>query len=196
MNAFSLLIITVVLLSAIHMLAPDHWLPVILISRREKYTRRRRLGLSLMLSSVHAATSIVFAVGIVFLSLLFLHQFSVYLKDAGIVLMFAVGVYFILNGVTEKPDEASFVKYSFILGVSASPDLSLLPLLIEAQAYPFSYSELMIAVFAFVSTIVLLISVIVADFGIGRSLQKLDPRYMDYVMGAILIGIGSFLFFF
>ncbi|OWP56874.1 MAG: hypothetical protein B2I17_03705 [Thermoplasmatales archaeon B_DKE] len=195
MNAFLILLITVAVLSAIHMMAPDHWLPVVLISRRENYTRRRRLNLSLMLSSVHAVTSTVLAVGIVFLSLLFLHQFSTYLKDAGIVLMFAVGVYFFFNGVTEKSDEASFVKYSFILGVSASPDLSLLPLLIEAQIYPSSYSELMILVFAFVSIVSLMIVVTVADFGIGKSLQKLEPRYMDYVMGAILIGIGIFLFF-
>ncbi|QRF75881.1 hypothetical protein Thermo_01389 [Thermoplasmatales archaeon] len=195
MDAFLILLITVAVLSAIHMMAPDHWLPVVLISRRENYTRRKRLNLSLMLSSVHAVTSIVLAVGIVFLSLLFLHQFSTYLKDAGIVLMFAVGVYFFFNGVTEKSDEASFVKFSFILGVSASPDLSLLPLLIEAQAYPSSYSELMILVFAFVSIVSLMIAVTVADFGIGKSLQKLEPRYMDYVMGAILIGIGIFLFF-
>lgn len=195
MDAFLILLITVAVLSAIHMMAPDHWLPVVLISRRENYTRRKRLNLSLMLSSVHAVTSIVLAVGIVFLSLLFLHQFSTYLKDAGIVLMFAVGVYFFFNGVTEKSDEASFVKYSFILGVSASPDLSLLPLLIEAQVYPSSYSELMILVFALVSIVSLMIAVTVADFGIGKSLQKLEPRYMDYVMGAILIGIGIFLFF-
>lgn len=166
-----------------------------MISKNDNYPRRKIMGLSVMLSSIHAGTSILLAAGIAFLSLFFLRQFSSYLNYAAAAMMMIIGAYFIINGFSETLDETSFVKYSFILGVSASPDLSLLPILLASGAYPLEYSEIIMLVFALISIISLVLIVIAADIGIGNSLKKIEPKYMDYLMGLILIGIGVFLIF-
>jgi hypothetical protein len=53
------LIIGSVILSLLHALIPNHWLPIVAIARKEKWARSETLGVTLLAGLAHAASTII-----------------------------------------------------------------------------------------------------------------------------------------
>ena len=187
---FYLLLVSLVLLAALHMIAPDHWIPISTISSIRKFSNLKKIVISILLGVLHASTSVALAVGLVITK-----SYLSYMYDAGEVLLVIVGLYFILNGLIErkKSQKVEALSTNSALTVSIFPDVALVPILISAT--PLGFSEISILIIAFVSVSALSLSVIVlvASIGITSALEKLEPRVIDYVMGIVLFITAAIL---
>ena len=190
MQLFYLLLVSLVLLAALHMIAPDHWIPISTISSIRKFSNLKRIVISILLGVLHASTSVALAVGLVITK-----SYLSYMYDAGEVLLVIVGLYFILNGLIErkKSQKVEALSTNSALTVSIFPDVALVPILISAT--PLGFSEISILIIAFVSVSALSLSVIVlvASIGITSAVEKLEPRVIDYVMGIVLFITAAML---
>jgi len=197
MQLFYLLLVSLVLLAALHMIAPDHWIPISTISSIRKFSNLKKIVISILLGVLHASTSVAVAAVALAIGLVITKSYLSYMYDAGEVLLVIVGLYFILNGLIErkKSQKVEALSTNSALTVSIFPDVALVPILISAT--PLGFSEISILIIAFVSVSALSLSVIVlvASIGITSAVEKLEPRVIDYVMGIVLFITAAILRF-
>ncbi|HKY33437.1 MAG TPA: hypothetical protein VJV23_12965 [Candidatus Polarisedimenticolia bacterium] len=66
-QAGAALVLTTIVTAVVHTLIPDHWLPFVLVSRAEGWTRRRTLTMTAASATLHVALSIALGLAIVVL---------------------------------------------------------------------------------------------------------------------------------
>lgn len=193
MGSFIVLLVVSILVSAFHMLAPDHWVPLTVISSTRKYSRTRTYTMGAALGFTHAATSIIVAVSIYYAGLVLIHNYVNDLIIFGQVFLVIIGIYFIINGYRETPFSESGITDTSVISLSAFPDLSLMPIIISAASLQTIQISAILIVFAVSSTISLTAMAMLADKSLGRILSKVPPKYVDYLIGAVLIATALFL---
>ncbi len=188
MSLFIIILGTVIVLGGLHMIAPDHWVPLMIVSRKMNYSQRRTNISAAALGSLHAITSealagIALVVG-AFLVKSFLH----YLELASIILLVIVGVYFVVNGYTEENPEAGYNSSSLksILAISAFPDFALVPVMLAAASLSIPSISIVLISFVLVSALSLSLMVFTAEKGVSKALERIPPRFIDYIMGLVL----------
>lgn len=187
MELFYLLLAVAISVSSIHMAAPDHWLPLTLISSAKSYSTRRKYITAALLGFTHAGTSIIVATAVFYAGDVLVHNYIGYLLLAGQILLVTIGLYFIINGYVEKPSRDTSLSETSAISVSAFPDLALLPIVISAASLNSVQIGSILLVFALTSSIALTGMVFAAERGLGRVISKVPPRYMDYLIGVVLI---------
>ncbi len=60
-----------VVVASLHMIAPDHWLPLTALSLKRKYGKGRVLEISAVLGILHGSTSVILSLVALFLGLSF-----------------------------------------------------------------------------------------------------------------------------
>ncbi|MCL5954786.1 MAG: hypothetical protein M1507_01545 [Candidatus Thermoplasmatota archaeon] len=194
MSVYVLLLLVALSVSSLHMIAPDHWLPLTVISSAKAYSSTKKYGVAAGLGFAHAATSIVVAMAIFYAGLVLIHSYVSYLLLAGEVLLVIIGLYFIINGYRESHEETSFSETSAI-SVSAFPDLALLPIVISAATLSNLQIGTILLVFFLASGVALTAMVFIAGKGLGKAISKVPPKYMDYLIGGVLIATAVFIRF-
>lgn len=178
------------------MIAPDHWVPLTVISGKLNYARKKTLNSAAILGALHAITSEAVGGIALIVGILLVRRYLTYLEIASIVLLVAVGIYFIVNGYTEKDQDTGYAATSLksILAISAFPDFALIPIMLASSALPVIRIGIILLVFIVVSAISLTIMVYLSTKGVARAIAKLPPRYIDYLMGAILFATGMIVY--
>ena len=197
MELFFFLLGTAIVLGGLHMIAPDHWVPLAVVSGKLNYTRRRTYVTAATLGALHALTSEAVAGIVLVIGIILVHRYLEYVDIASIILLFAVGVYFIVNGVMEMDlqDDLSSAPVKSILAISAFPDLALIPIILAGSALPLLEVGLILAVFIIVSSISLTVMSYVSTRGLAGAMENIPPRYIDYVMGLILFATAIIIIF-
>ncbi len=195
MSLFVILLGGTVLLAALHMLAPDHWLPLMAVSSARKFSARKKYTISSLLGFLHAMTSMVVALAALTTGILLIGHYLTYLYDGGIVLLIVVGIYFILNGYFESSnrEEKENVSIWTALGISVFPDLALLPIMITGVQLNVVQLGSILIMFTIVSGVTLPVVVLAASGGFSKVIERIPSRYVDFVMGAILILTAAIL---
>lgn len=197
MSLFIVIMGSVLILGGLHMLAPDHWVPLMVVARKLNYTSRKTVASALAMGSLHAITSETVAGIALIVGIFLVGNFLHYLDIASIILLVAVGIYFILNGYTEKNPENGYSTSSIrsILGISAFPDLALVPIMLASSPLPATSVLIVLVAFILVSSFSLAVMVYGAVKGFSRAMETVPPRYIDYVMGAVLFVTAAILAF-
>lgn len=179
---------TVVILGSLHMIAPDHWVPLMVVSRKLKYSDTKTYSNAAGLGALHAITSEAVAGVALFIGIYLVKSFLRYLEIASIVLLVIVGVYFLLNGYAEPDQEDGYSASSIrsIIGISAFPDFALIPIMLAVAPLSLISVFTILIVFVLVSGFSLFVMIYGALKGFSIALEKLPPRYIDYVMGMVL----------
>ncbi len=194
MSPYILLLLVALSVSSLHMIAPDHWLPLTVISTAKSYSPTKKYGVAAALGFTHAGTSIVVAVAIFYAGLVLIHSYFSYLLLSGEVLLVIVGLYFIINGYRESGGETSISETS-ALSVSALPDLALLPIVISGATLSSMQIGTILLVFFLSSGIALTAMVFIAGKGLGKAISMVPPKYMDYLIGGVLIATAVLIRF-
>ncbi|MCL4350768.1 MAG: hypothetical protein M1535_04915 [Candidatus Thermoplasmatota archaeon] len=179
------------------MLAPDHWVPLMVVSKKLGYSTRKSLGSAAGLGALHALTSEALAGIALIVGLFLVKSFLNYLEFASIALLVIVGLYFIVNGYIETNDEEGYSSSSIrsIVSISAFPDFALIPIMLTSSTLPDLSILAVLAAFALISAISLLIMVYITMKGLSKTLEKVPPRYIDYIMGIILFITSAIIAF-
>lgn len=184
-----------VVIGAFHMLAPDHWLPIMALSSARNYGVSRRCSIGASIGAIHAVLSGLVAIFILFLGLTFLGGYLYYLFILSIALLLGVGIYFIINGYLEYSRNYGKVENS-VLAVSVFPDLAMIPLLLAGFPLGFSRIAWILAAFIVASSASLMGVVYLGTAGVGKKLSGMKTESMDYLIALALFLTAIFVYMF
>ncbi|MGD1055603.1 MAG: hypothetical protein ABR867_05945, partial [Nitrososphaerales archaeon] len=143
------LLLGALLVGALHMSAPDHWVTLCLLGKVAKWTRGKLLLVSLATGLGHVLLSIALGLAIVGVGVLFTKSLSAQITLGTGVLMLVGGLVYASRELLSKRTEdyrqeaqSEYLKagggtgrkvgYFAVLGAALSPDLSILPIFVLA----------------------------------------------------------------
>ena len=185
------------LIAIFHMIAPDHWLPLTVISEAKRFSSLKKYSFTAVIAFLHGAFSSAVALAFLYAGLVFLGRYVKDLTIFGLVLLVAAGTYFIINGYMEK--NSSRVAGNASLAVGTFPDLAIVPLLLSAPTLSAYQIALIITSFILAGIASLTAVVFSASFLTDFALKRLKPAYFDYAVGltllvtAVLVYLGTVL---
>jgi len=187
------------LLGALHAVAPDHWLPLALMARSGRWSAARTARVSLLAALGHVLASLALGVPLVYLwprraGLQFseerLMAALIGLSGAGLLLWQVAPRRRRLRGAARP--QRSLGALAVPLGVAASPNLAVAPLLAAAEhSGPFAGLAALLA-FAAATALAFVVLATLAAAG-GRRL-RLDwvEAHGELLAGLLLLGIGAY----
>lgn len=181
-----------ILVASLHMIAPDHWLPLTALSIKRGYGNRRILLISAVLGFLHGSTSVILSLAALFIGVAIFGLNA--LKEISIVILIAVAIYMLIQTVRERRGSESVENTSLL--VSILPDPVLLPIIIAS--YPLGNIVLGAIGISFIlaSTLALLVVTEGVLIGMARSLSRLKPVTVDYVVIIALVLTAFYIYFF
>lgn len=198
------LMISSALLSILHALLPNHWLPVIAIAEREKWTMRETLQTTFLASLAHAGSTILIGVIIAAFAFQLAKYVAAFSSVVTPVILISMGLLFIwqhyhhkhfhITSAAAKSTSKSALILWFVIAMFFSPCL-------EIEAFYLAAGVIGWHVVVLISVIYLVISVVGMVFWVSwayRGLKKLNWHTLEHsagiIAGAILILTGlSFL---
>lgn len=195
------------LLSIVHASIPNHWLPLIAISKSENWSRRDTITATAIAGFSHTASTILIGMLVGLLGFKLSENFEPVIRIIAPVILIALGSIYIFMGkkhshshfqdserITDKSSRIAIIA-SLSIGMFFSP-------CIEIEAYYFSagligWSGILIisAVYLIVTMIGMLILV---DLGL-KGINKLNWHFLEHnerrVTGTVLILMGFLAFF-
>jgi hypothetical protein len=187
----SVLLVVVIALSALHMVAPDHWVPLTVTSHRSRHTRSRTVLLASGIGLGHGVSSAILSLAIAAVGSLF---FPAYYVDLfSVALLVVIAIYIVVNARMEAKEGTEVGSVSLL--VSVIPDPALVPFILVAERFGPGYTYLLLFAFvaAAVASLVLVISL--ATMGLARALARVSPQYVDYLVALALVLVAAFIYF-
>ncbi|MCL4480512.1 MAG: hypothetical protein M1113_03385 [Candidatus Thermoplasmatota archaeon] len=185
------LVFITLILAILHMLAPDHWIPLSILSAKRKYSNGRTAYYGFAIGTVHGILSSALALVIAFLGISFLGYGKI--KIASIVLLAAVCVYILLNAFKERKAERNVENTSLL--VSIIPDPAFLPIILSSAIFGYFFISFISVLFVVAGGLSLLVVTLLAHKGMLKSLEKVRPDNVDYVVVAVLLLTALFIYF-
>jgi len=204
------LILGAVLVGAIHMSAPDHWVTLSLLGKVAEWSRSRLLLMSLMAALGHVLLSVALGLAIVEVGILFTASLSGQIAFWTGVLMLVVGLAYgarelLSNRIEDyqKEAEREYLKaggragrnvgYFAVLGALLSPDLSILPIFVLAVPVGISLAIDTAVAFGAAAILALLVFVLLGSWGLDRIFEKVPPKYNDALVGFVVAAVGAYI---
>ena len=188
----SVFIAIAVLVASLHMIAPDHWLPLTALSIKRGYGKRRVLLISAVLGFLHGSTSVILSLAALLIGVVIFGLNE--LKEISIVILVAVAIYMLIQTVRERKGSEGVENTSLL--VSILPDPVLLPIIIAS--YPLGNIELGAIGASFILSSALALPVVTGGvlIGAGSGLSRLKPATVDYVVIIALVLTAFYIYFF
>lgn len=192
------LLINTILLALVQALIPNHWLPLIALSRSEKWEKSKLEVVTSISASSHVLGTLLLGIPFGLAGTKLGHEYENYIHLAAPVLLVIFGIaYFIWNRIEERdvePNNEGWLKNRwiiiFVLMMLVSPCLEVHDLFIAAAKYGFDTVLLFALVYAFVSIGGIMLLVV---FG-SALLKFLHASYLDNnrkkVTAFVLIVVG------
>ena len=191
MNIELYLILITLTLATLHMIAPDHWIPISIISAKRKYLSAQTDAYSFSIGFAHGLLSALLALGIAYLGVRLIGYNQV--RIGSVILLAAVCIYIFANVLKEKKNSESVENTSLI--VSFIPDPAFLPIVLASVIYGGIFVGTLSLLFIFAGGISLMIVTSFARKGMLKALEKVDPVNIDYVVILVLAITAIFIYF-
>jgi hypothetical protein len=184
-----------ILIALLHMIAPDHWTPILSYSLHKKFKNSETGALSFSLGLIHGIFSSVLSFGIAIFGLYFFPQFDIKIFAAALLIF--VATYIILNARHEeksKDVKSNGIEKSMLL-VSIIPDPAIVPIILIAVVYGMHFVYLTLSLFIITSALALLLITLVLSKFLTKKLSTLTPKKIDYLVAIILLLTTVFVLF-
>jgi hypothetical protein len=178
------------LLSAIHALIPNHWIPLVAIGRAEGWSRSETLAFTGITGLAHVTSTILIGVVVGLLG----HELST--RYAAVASVVAPAV---LIGLATPERESKVSRFSLVASLSAAMFFS--PC-IEIEAYYFTAGALGLPGIVTVSLVYLVVTVagmvVLVDLGL-KGAARIQSHFLEHhekaVTGLLLIALGALAYF-
>lgn len=210
------IIIGSLILSITHALIPNHWFPLVAISKTEKWNRKDTLLITAISGFAHITSTIIIGIIVGFVGYHLSNQIEIITSIIAPAVLFLIGVFYIILNIIksshhhhhhidleQSDEEGKTRKSKFAIVVSLITMMFFSPC-IEIEAYYFTVGSLGWVGITILSFIYLVITVsfmiFLVDFG-RRSLDKLSERldflakYERTITGIVLILLAIFTYF-
>jgi cadmium resistance protein CadD (predicted permease) len=192
-------------ISAIHAVVPNHWIPLVAVSKAEKWSRNETLWVTAITGSAHTLSTILVgvAVGLLGYRLSSTHEYVTRLVAPSILVI--LGLVYLIIGLKSSHHHIDPIavsstskKSKFVIITSLGIGMFLSPC-IEIEVYYFTAGTLGWLGLAVVSVVYLIVTVLgmilLVDFG-RKGAEKLEWHFLEEhekkIMGVVLIGLGVF----
>ncbi len=178
--------------AALHMISPDHWLPLTALSNKRGYGQTRVLKISALLGFLHGFTTVIISLFALFIGVSIFRLTG--LKEVSIIVLIGVVLYILFNTLRERKGSKNVENTSLL--VSILPDPVLLPIIIAS--YPLGKTEIAVISVIFITVSILAFTVVIKIVmaGIAKSLSKLKPTTLDEVVVVALVLTAVYIYFF
>ncbi|MEM0138205.1 MAG: hypothetical protein QW100_00555 [Thermoplasmatales archaeon] len=191
-SSFPLISSAAILVAVLHMIAPDHWLPITVISEAKGFSKVKKYGITASIGLLHGVLSSSIALALLYVGLVFLSKFIEYLTLAGILLLIVVGAYFFISGFLERGSNTIIGSTS--ISVSILPDFAIIPILLSASALNAYQIGVIVTLFILVGVASLISVVAAASYVTDLALKKVSPAYFDYAIGFTLLLTALYIY--
>ena len=197
-----------IVLSIIHALIPNHWLPLIAIGKTERWTQRETLSATLITALAHIASTIIIGIVVGFIGYKLSGAFELISSIIAPLVLVILGlVYLITDLLHAHHHEHSHLsvnknaKSRFAILASLSLAMFLSPC-IELEAYYFQAGTLgwtgilvVSVVYALVTPSLMVLLVYLGTKGLDRFNWHFLEHHMRKITGIILIVLGLLAYF-
>lgn len=198
------------ILSVIHALIPNHWIPLIAISKTEKWTNKETLFATFITGFSHTASTIIIGIIVGFVGIKLSESYHYITKVAAPVILILIGIiYFLIDLKSAHHHHHSAVdkqisknkKSKLAIIVSLSIAMFLTPCF-EIEAYYFQAGTIGWLGILIVSVVYLLITLIImfALVSLGlKGVNKINSHFLEHhekrITGIVLILLGLLAYF-
>jgi nickel/cobalt exporter len=197
-----------VVLSIIHAMIPNHWLPLIAIGKTEQWTLRETLSATLITALAHIASTIMIGIAVGFIGYKLSNAFGLISSIIAPLVLIILGLGYIMVDLRQAHrHEHSHLKVNkknksrFAILASLSLAMFLSPC-IELEAYYFQAGTLgwigiliVSAVYALVTPALMVILVYLGIKGLSKFNWHFLEQHMRKITGIILIALGLLAYF-
>ncbi len=184
----------------VHMVAPDHWVPLTIYCHTKNFSLQRSASIAAAGGVAHVLGSLVAAAVAIVAGFALLGNLSNYTS-------YVIGASFILIALwmaraglrTRSADDATKARGArstgwLVFGAASSPELTVLPVYLASTSYGFSGVAVSILVFAAGSVASIVVLTVAGVHGLGLFLRKPGrDRQVNLGIAAVLTAVGIFV---
>jgi len=185
------IIISTIIISALHALIPNHSLPIVAVGKRFSWSLVKLLFVTLLAASAHIISTLIIGVLIIFIGIGVEDQLEKYLHWITPAILIGLGIYFIYQHHThhhfhlspEKEKNASSRKMMFwiLAAMFFSPCLEIEALFFAASGYGWTFLGLIAVIYASLSILGMLFWVAI----LSKGFDKFDAHKIEHNIGII-----------
>ncbi|RCK72205.1 MAG: hypothetical protein IGBAC_0551 [Ignavibacteriae bacterium] len=207
MDSFSTLIVSTITIGIVHALAPDHWLPFVMIGKAQKWTKPRLTFVTFVAGIGHVGSSIILGtLGILAgITSIKLQGIEATRAEIGVYLLIGFGVAYALWGLKHAKHHHSHIPdlsqkkvvtvwtlfAVFVLG----PCEPLIPLMFLATAYGWGGILTVSLIFSIITLVMMILQSLLGYAGIQLIKHDFAERYSHALAGGVIALTGLFLYF-
>ncbi|MDP4239083.1 MAG: hypothetical protein Q8904_06375 [Bacteroidota bacterium] len=198
------------LLGLIHPLFPNHWIPLIAISKTEKWTNRETIGATLITGFSHTLSTIMVGIIVGFVGIKLSESYSYITKIAAPLILLLIGIIYLLldfrssqhhhhfdiddDALKNKKSKAAII-FTLCIGLFFSP-------CIEIEAYYFQAATrgwigiLIVSLVYLIMTLSIMVSLVYLGL---KGVNKFNLHFLDHheksITGIVLIVLGLLAYY-
>jgi hypothetical protein len=193
------LIIGTVLLSIVHAAIPNHWLPVVALSRSEKWQQRETLSYVFILSLAHITSTVLIGFLIGWLGISLSNRVEMFSSIVAPVILILMGLlYFTLNIHQHNQGDLSFrakkskmaIIFLLLITMFFSPCLEIVTIYLAGGEYGFSFLIVISVVYLVLSSL----GMVTMTWLSLKGFQNLNLYWLEHnekrITGIVLIALG------
>jgi nickel/cobalt transporter (NicO) family protein len=202
------ILISSIILSAIHATIPNHWVPIIAIGKAEKWNQKQTLFATVFSGFAHTLSTIFIGIMVGFAGYKLSEKFTSVSHQLAPLILIVLGLVYIImdrqknRHHSHNHDEIVLKnKTSWSILFSLSLSMFLTPC-VEIEAYYFKAGImgwegifLVSAVYS-ITTVILMVLLVYTGF---KGIQRLRSHYLEHheklITGGVLVALGFFSFF-
>ncbi len=198
------------ILSLIHASIPNHWIPLIAVSKTEKWTNKETLFATFVTGFAHTISTIIIGIIVGFVGIKLSESYSYITKIAAPIILLSIGiVYFLIDLKSshhhhhhyETNDQIKNKKSKWAIIIPLSIAMFLTPC-IEIEAFYFQAATIGWLGIFIVSSVYLLITLIImftlVYLGL-KGVNRFNSHYLEHhekrITGIVLILLGFLAYF-
>ncbi len=197
------------LLGLIHPLFPNHWIPLIAISKAEKWTNKETIGATLITGFSHTLSTIIIGIIVGFVGIKLSESYSHIIRIAAPLILIIIGVIYLLldlrsshhhhhfeidNELKNTKTKAAII-FTLCIGLFFSP-------CIEIEAYYFQAATqgwigiLIVSLIYLIMTLSIMVTLVYLGL---KGVNKFNSHFLDHheklITGIVLIVLGLLAYF-
>ncbi|MDV3278549.1 MAG: hypothetical protein LYZ69_08845 [Nitrososphaerales archaeon] len=182
---------------ALHMVAPDHWVPLTVYSHKKGFSSKKVAIIAALGGFAHVAGSLVVMVAAVVIGFAVAASFSALTNTMVGASFVVVGLYMLVAGMKapdveeDRVDVVKGTKWLVFAGAS-SPELTIFPIYLAANVYGLVGVTISVSAFALGTVLSMVLVTIAGVKGMGRFLRAPGrERQVDYILALVLLALGA-----
>jgi len=196
------------LLSIVHAAIPNHWLPLVAVSKSENWRRSEALTITAITGFAHTLSTIIIGLIIGRLGFELASRFEFFASLAAPVILVAMGIYYLVRDLrkghnhehigpidTKKHTSKTALVTTLAVAMFFSPCIEIEAYYFHAGTHGWQGVLAVSIVYLFITVIGMMLLVWIAITGARKFHSHFLEHHEDKITGIILIASGAFAYF-